>query len=139
MVMIVIGNLVRIWLNFSGILLKLLYIETLERKRPDYELHSDSLRNNIKNNSVLDYIRYKLLNWCGHVQRMYQERLPRRILEWCPPGRRRKGRSRNSCMLEVTTEWECGELVTWIGSTEWWRRKLIYLRHRKMWKQQESV
>ena len=52
----------------------------------------------------LDYnIRYKQLNWYGHVQRMDQERLPRRILEWCPPGRRRKGRPRNSWMQEVTT------------------------------------
>jgi hypothetical protein len=50
---------------------------------------------NIKN-SVLDYIRYKQLNWYGHVQRMDQERLSRRILKWCPPGRRRKGRPRNS-------------------------------------------
>ena len=40
---------------------------------------------NIKN-SVLDYIRHKRLNWYGHVQGMDRERLPRRILEWCPPG-----------------------------------------------------
>ena len=33
-------------------------------------------------NFVLDYIRYKQLNWYGHVQRMDQERLPRRLLEW---------------------------------------------------------
>ena len=30
-------------------------------------------------------------------------RLPRRILEWCPSGRRGKGRPRNSWMQEVTT------------------------------------
>ena len=36
---------------------------------------------NIKN-SVLDYVRYKQLNWYDHVQRMDQERLPRRILEY---------------------------------------------------------
>ena len=38
-------------------------------------------KNNIKN-SVLDYIRYKQLNWCGHVQRIDNERLPRGILKW---------------------------------------------------------
>ena len=43
-------------------------------------------------NSVLDYIRYKQLNRYGHVQRMDEERLPRKMLEWCPPGRRGKGR-----------------------------------------------
>ena len=34
---------------------------------------------------------------------MGQERLPRRSLEWCPPGRQRRGRARNSWM-QVTTE-----------------------------------
>ena len=49
---------------------------------------------NIKH-SVLDYIRYKQLNWHGHMRRMDQKRQSRINLEWCPPGRRRKGRPRN--------------------------------------------
>ena len=57
---------------------------------------------NIKN-SILDYVRYKQLNWCGHAQRMEEERLPREILKWCPPGRRMEGTLRNSWMQEVTT------------------------------------
>ena len=56
---------------------------------------------NIKN-SVLDFIRYEQLNWSGQVQRMDEKRLPLKILEWCPPGRRRKGRPQNSWMEEVT-------------------------------------
>ena len=62
--------------------------------------------------------------------------LPRKILEWYPPGRRRKGRPRNSWMQEVTTRMrESGELETWNASTDRGReRKLIYLRHRNMWK-----
>ena len=43
--------------------------------------------------SVLDNIKHKQLNWYDHVQRMNEERLPRR-----------KGRTRNSRMEEVTTE-----------------------------------
>ena len=58
---------------------------------------------NIKN-SVLGYIRYKQLNWYGHVQKMDEERLPQKILTWCPSGRRRKGRPRNSWMQKVTTQ-----------------------------------
>ena len=70
-------------------------------------------------NSVLDYIRYKQLNWYGHVQRMCEERLPRKILEWCPPGKRRKRRPRYSWMQEVTTGMrERGELTTWNGLIE---------------------
>ena len=79
-------------------------------------------------NSVLDYIRYKQLNWYGHVQRMDQERLPRRILEWCPPGRRRKEDLGIPGYMRLQQE-----LATWNGSTERGReRKLFYHRHRKM-------
>ena len=72
---------------------------------------------NIKH-CILDYIRYKQLNWYDHVKRMDEERLPRKMLEWCPPGRRRRERPRNSWMQEVATGMrERGELTTWSGST----------------------
>jgi hypothetical protein len=32
---------------------------------------------------------------------MNEERLPRKIVEWCPPGRRKKAIPRNSWMQEV--------------------------------------
>jgi len=48
----------------------------------------EKMRNNVIRekidikNSVLDYATYKQLNWCGHVQGMYEEMLTRKILEW---------------------------------------------------------
>ena len=59
-------------------------------------------------------------------------KVPRRILEWCPPGRRRKGRPRNSWMQEVTTgmgEWGIGYLE-WVEKGG--ERKLIYFKHKKI-------
>ena len=59
---------------------------------------------------------------------MDQERLPRRTLEWCPPGTQRKGRSRNSWMQEVTT----GMRERGIDDLEWvdreGRRRKIKLK-----------
>ena len=50
---------------------------------------------------------------------MNAERLPQKNLGWCPPGRRRKGRLRNSWMQEVTIGMtDGGELATWNGWTE---------------------
>ena len=34
---------------------------------------------------------------------MNEERLPEKVFEWCSPGRKMKGRPRNSWMQEVTT------------------------------------
>ena len=46
---------------------------------------------NVKN-SVIDYVTYKQLNWYRHIRRMPEERIPRRVWEWCPPGRRGRDR-----------------------------------------------
>ena len=48
-------------------------------------------------------------------------------LEWCPPGKRRKGRPRNSWMLEVTTgKWKKGiNNIEWIDMEEWRRNNTI--------------
>jgi len=42
--------------------------------------------------SLLDDIKTKHLKWCGHVQRMEEGRLPKKVMKWSPPGRRERGR-----------------------------------------------
>ena len=80
-------------------------------------------KTNIKN-SVLDYIKYKQLNWYVHVRRMNEERLPQRILEWHRPGSRSKERPWNSWMQEVTSRMKkMGNNMEWIDREEW-RRKI---------------
>ena len=80
-------------------------------------------------NLLLNYILYKQLNWYGHVRRMNEERLVLIILEWCPLVRRRrrrirrKGRSRNSWMQEVTMREKRIDNKKSIDREEW-RRKI---------------
>ena len=50
-----------------------------------------------KNYNLERYITYKQLNWHAHVRRMNEERVPQKNW-WWPPGKRRKGRPRNSWM-----------------------------------------
>jgi len=58
----------------------------------------DKIRNDIikqKMNvtrSLLDDIKTKQLQWYGHVQRMEEGRLPKEVMKWRPPGRRKPGR-----------------------------------------------
>ena len=40
----------------------------------------------------LDDIKTKQLRWYGHVQRMEEARLPKEVMKWSPPGRRKRGR-----------------------------------------------
>ena len=61
----------------------------------------DKIRNNIikqkKMNvgrSVLDDIKTKELQWYGRVQRMEEGKLPKDVMKWSPPGRRKRGRTK---------------------------------------------
>jgi len=42
--------------------------------------------------SLLDDIKTKQLQWCGHVQKMEEGRLPKEVMKWSPPGRRKRSR-----------------------------------------------
>jgi hypothetical protein len=44
--------------------------------------------------SLLDDINTRQLKWYGHVQRMEEGRLPKQVMKWSPPGRRKRGRPR---------------------------------------------
>ena len=39
---------------------------------------------------LLDDIKTTQLQWCGHVQRMEEGRLPKEVMKWSPPGRKHK-------------------------------------------------
>ena len=44
--------------------------------------------------SILDDIKIQQLQSYGHVQRMEEGRLPKEVVKWSPPGRRKRGRSK---------------------------------------------
>ena len=44
--------------------------------------------------SLLGDIKTKQLKWYGHVQRMEEGRLTKKVMNWSPPGRRKRGRSK---------------------------------------------
>lgn len=44
--------------------------------------------------TILDTVEAKCLRWYGHVRRMDEGRWPKKIIEWTPAERRRRGRPR---------------------------------------------
>ena len=55
---------------------------------------------------------------------MDEERLPQKILEWCPPGGRGKGRPENFWMHNVTTRMREKGInnMDWVDREEWNRK-----------------
>jgi len=50
---------------------------------------------------ITDIIEQKRLQWCGHVKRMPEERIPKLIMDWIPRERRKRGRPRKTWMERV--------------------------------------
>jgi len=76
--------------------------------------------------SLIDDIKTQQLQWYGHVQRMEEGRLPKEVMKWRPPGRRKRGR------LKLTWAEGIRGLMGEKGLTEkdWndrsnWRKKII--------------
>jgi hypothetical protein len=64
------------------------------RKCPEHvEFHSKKQKMNVTR-SLLDDIKTKQLQWYRHVQRMEKLRLPKEVMKWRPPGRRKRGRTK---------------------------------------------
>ena len=78
--------------------------------------------------SVTDYVTYKQLNWYGHIRRMPEERVLRSAWERCPPGRRGRGRPRNTWMQEIMMGMKTKGLEEedWNDRDEWRIKMKLY-------------
>ena len=69
--------------------------------------------------SIVDDIEAKQLVWYGHVQRMENDRWPKRMLKYCPPSRRRRGRPRRTWIQGIQSAMEKRQLT----EEDWWDRE----------------
>jgi hypothetical protein len=68
---------------------------------------------------IIDIIEQKRLQWCGHVKRMPEERIPKLIMNWIPRERRKSGRPRKTWMEGVQAAMTTRNL----GSEQWKNRE----------------
>ena len=87
-------------------------------------LTNEEIYANIKKPTITETIRLHRLCWFGHVQRMEENRIPKRVLYMNLETTRPRGRPRNRWLDEV---WEDGRMV---GREEW--QEKVY--DREEWK-----
>ena len=62
--------------------------------------------------------------WLGHVMQMQGKRIPKRVLEWKPTGRRNRGRPRKRWIVDIKEDIQIMRIREW--------RKLC--KEREEWK-----
>jgi hypothetical protein len=76
--------------------------------------------------SLLDDIKTKQLKWYGHVQRMEEGRLPKHVMKWSPPGRRKRGRPKLTWMEGIRgLMGEKGLVEEDWNDRDDWRKKIL--------------
>jgi hypothetical protein len=89
----------------------------------------------VKNPTTIDAIRLNRLRWFGHVQRMEENRIPKRVLYMNQGTIRLRGRSRNRWQDEMR---EDGRIVGGEGwqekvhNREEWKKLLRMVRNRRI-------
>ena len=81
-------------------------------------------RSNKKNADIVRFVKSKRMAWLGHVMRMEGKRIPKRVLEWKPTGRRNRGRPRKRWIEDIEED------IQIMGIRGW--RKLC--KERAKWK-----
>jgi hypothetical protein len=71
------------------------------------------LNEHIRNADIVRLIKSRRMNWIGHVMRMEGRRIPRRILEWKPIGRRIRGRPRKRWIEDVEEDFQAMGIRRW--------------------------
>jgi hypothetical protein len=67
----------------------------------------------IGNADIVRFIKSRIMTWLGHVTRMDGGRIPRRILEWKPIGRRIRGRPRKRWTEDVEDDFQAMGIRGW--------------------------
>src|SRR5215510_9760197 len=74
--------------------------------RLEHVRNDEIRRRTQRDKDIMDTINMKRLIWYGHVQRMPEERWSKRMLDWVPNKRRKRGRPRRARRESIHTEME---------------------------------
>ena len=85
-------------------------------------VQNDEIRRRVhRNQDIMDTINMKRLIWYGHVQRMPEEWWPKRMLDWVPNRRRKRGRPRRDWRenIHLKMEWRNLQPGDWENRKAW--------------------
>jgi hypothetical protein len=83
------------------------------------KIRNDDIREQLKVDNIKHDMERKRLKWYGHVMRMADEKIPKKMLEMKLRGRRPRGRPRTRWMDQVKREMEKRGKKEWEDRDRW--------------------
>jgi hypothetical protein len=100
-------------LVFERKILRRMYGPTKERDGTCRNKTKDELNKMIKNKTIINYIKSQRLGWFGHVCRMPDERVVKKVYEWKPKATRSLGRPKNRWENDVKNILNIMKICNW--------------------------
>ena len=79
------------------------YLRRISNKTKRDMIRNTKIREDLKVKPITEYIETSQLKWYGHVKRMENKRLPKKIMETRMEGKRARGRPRTSWIDSITS------------------------------------
>jgi hypothetical protein len=96
------------------------------RERERWRIRSNrELEEILGGEDVVKFVKSRRLTWLGHVERMEDEKMSRKLLHGRMEGRRSRGRPRERCLHDLEEDLRVMQVGRWwekVRSKEKWRR-----------------
>jgi len=90
----------------------------------------------IENADIVRFIKRRRIAWLGHVMRVYDRRISKKILEWKPTGTRIRGRPRKRWIVDIEEDMQIIGIKGWRKQckerAEWKRITVKAKTHRRL-------
>ena len=96
---------------------------------------NDELDELIRHNNIINHIKAQRLSWFGHLQRMPEERMVKRICKWKPILRRPLARPKNGWENDITNDMKKLKIKNWTGSIQNRNKWKLYVQKAKTFKE----
>ncbi|PSN40801.1 hypothetical protein C0J52_23254, partial [Blattella germanica] len=87
-------------------------------------LTNNKLEKIIKNRNIINHIKAQRLSWFGHIQRMQEDRITKRMYKWKTIASRTSGRPKNRWEDDIMNDIKRLKINNWISEVQ----------NRKKWK-----
>jgi hypothetical protein len=100
---------------FERKVLRKIYGRTKERDGTWRNKTNDELDKLIRHKNTINYIKAQRFSWFGHLQRMPEERMLKRVYRWKPMLRRPLGRPKNRWEDDIRNDMKKLKINNWTG------------------------
>ena len=96
---------------------------------------NDELNELIRHKDIINHIKAQTLCWFGHLHRIPEDRMVKRVYKWKPMLKRPLGRPKNRCENDITNDMKKQKIKNWTRCIQDHNKWKLYVEKSKTFKE----